>query len=416
MDRILQDYERIRADQEALYQHLHRHPELSHQEHETSAEAARRLGSWGYRVETRIGGTGVAAVLENGCGPVVLMRADMDALPVEEQTGSAYASAQTAVDADGTTVPVMHACGHDVHVACLVGAARLLAAHRDDWRGTVVALFQPAEETGDGARGMLDDDLLARIPMPDVALAQHVLRGAAGTVDTRSGPVLSAADSVRITVHGRGGHGSMPQNAVDPIVLASMIVVRLQTLVSRESDPTDPVVLTVGSLHAGTKSNIIPDSAVMELNLRTYTDDARRRMLEGIERTVHAECRASGSPREPDIELFDRFPLTENDVQATERVAHAFAAHFGERAGELDLQTASEDFSDIPRSVGIPYTYWRLGGNDPDQWRAAVAAGTVATDIPANHSATFLPVMQPTLRTGTEALIVAAGAWLGQPR
>ena len=409
---ILQHYEDIPAEQEDLYRRLHRHPELSHQEHGTAAEIARRLDAWGCRVEQGIAGTGVVGVLENGDGPAVLLRADMDALPVKEATGVDYASEATGVDAEGQAVPVMHACGHDVHVACLAGAARLLAEHRDAWHGTVVALFQPAEETGDGARGMVDGGLFDRIPAPDVALGQHVLPGPSGTVATRPGPVLSAADSIRVTVHGRGGHGSMPQNTVDPVVLAALIVVRLQTIVSRETAPTEPAVLTVGSIRAGTKSNIIPDEAVLELNLRTYDEATRQRMLDAVDRTVQAECLASRSPRQADIEVFGSFPLTDNDPSSTARVATAFAAHFGDRAGGLGLQTASEDFSDVPRAAGVPYTYWGLGGTDPAAWAAAVEAGTVLSEIPANHSPRFLPVIQPTLRTGTEALIVAAGAWL----
>ncbi|MFF2245374.1 amidohydrolase [Arthrobacter sp. NPDC058130] len=411
---ILQHYESIRAEQEDFYKDLHQNPELSHQELRTAANVTRDMSSYGFQTQSGIGGTGVAAVLQNGHGPTVLLRADMDALPVQERTGAGYASTVTAEDQGGDRVPVMHACGHDVHVACLLGASRLLADHRDLWRGTLVALFQPAEETGDGARGMLADAFLERIPAPDVALAQHVLPGVAGHVATRHGPVLSSADSIRITVHGRGGHGSTPQNTVDPVVLAAMIVIRLQTVISREIPPTEPAVLTVGSLHAGTKSNIIPDSAVMELNLRTYTDATRQRILDSVRRIVQSECTASGSPKEPEFEIFDRFPLTVNDDASTTRVAAAFSAYFGDRAGSLELQTASEDFSDIPRAGNIPYTYWGIGGTDPETYRAAVRAHRVQEDIPANHSPMFLPVLQPTLQTGTEALVTAALAWLGR--
>ncbi|MEQ6896623.1 amidohydrolase [Microbacterium sp. KR10-403] len=405
-------YESIRADQEAFYRELHEHPELSHQETRTADEVARRLTAWGYDVTTGIGGTGVVGVRVNGDGPTVLMRADMDALPVREATGVAYASTVVVTDAAGQSVPVMHACGHDVHVTCLLGAARLLAESADAWRGTVVALFQPAEEAGDGARGMVDDGLMTRIPHPDVALAQHVLAMRAGRVATRPGAVFSAAESIRVRVFGRGGHGSMPQKTVDPVVLASAIVVRLQTVVAREIAPDEPAVLTVGSIHAGSKSNIIPDEAVLEINTRSYTDATRQLLRTAIERIVRAECAASGSPREPEFEVYDAFPPTVNDPAATARVADAFAAWFGDQAGELPLQTASEDFSDIPRALGVPYTYWGIGGVDAATWDAAVASGTVASDIPANHSPLFLPVVQPTLQTGTEALLAAAGAWL----
>lgn len=411
---VLARLDEVRAGQEEFYRHLHRHPELSHAEHETAAAVAERLRRAGFDVHERIGGTGVVGVLSNGSGPTVLLRADMDALPVREQTGLPYASTTTVTGTDGTDVPVMHACGHDVHVACLTGAARLLAAGRPAWSGTLVALFQPAEEAGDGARAMVDDGLAAILPGVDVALAQHVMPIPAGRVGTRAGPVLSAADSMRVTVHGRGAHGSMPHAAVDPVVLAAMIVVRLQTVVAREVPAAQTAVLTVGSIQAGTKSNIIPDSAQLLLNLRTYSDSTRATMLDAVRRIVTAECQASGSPREPEFELFDRYPLTDNDRAATERVAAAFTDHFADRAVVVPPQPASEDFSEIPRALGVPYTYWAVGGIDPDTYRRAEQAGRVAQDIPVNHSPTFAPVLQPTLDTGTEALVVAALAWLAR--
>jgi hippurate hydrolase len=410
--RVLAGLDAVRAWQEDFYRDLHAHPELSHQETRTAARVAGRLRDAGCTVHEGVGGTGVVGVLTSGAGPTVLLRADMDALPVREATGLPYASTATATDADGVEVPVMHACGHDVHVACLLGAVSALAAAKDAWSGSLVAVFQPAEEVADGAKGMLDDGLAGLVGTPDVALCQHVLPFAAGRVGTRVGPTLSAADSMRITVHGRGAHGSMPQASVDPVVLAAMIVVRLQTVVSRELQPGEPAVLTVGSVQAGTKSNVIPDHAVIELNVRTYHDSTRTAILDAIRRIVTAECEASGSPKPPEFELFDRFPLTDNDRAVTERVAAAFDRQFGEAAGELPLQTASEDFSDIPGALGIPYAYWGIGGTDPDAYRAAEAAGHVAQDVPVNHSATFAPVLQPTLDVGTSALVVAALAWL----
>lgn len=410
---VLGRRDEVRAWQEDLYRDVHRHPELSHQEHRTAGLVTDQLTASGFQVHSGVGGTGVVGVLANGDGPTVLLRADMDALPVLEATGLPYASTVTSAGADGQDVPVMHACGHDMHVACLAGAADLLAGARGAWRGTLVALFQPAEETGDGARGMVDDGLGSLIPKPDVAFAQHILPAPAGVVGTHDGPVLSAADSMRITVHGRGGHGSMPQATVDPVVLAAMIVVRLQTVVSRVTPPSETVVLTVGSLEAGTKSNVIPDHAVLQLNVRTYSEQTRTTVLDAIRRIVLAECQASGSPKEPEFEMFDRFPLTANDAATTGKVTGAFADFFGPRAVAMRLQTASEDFSDIPAALGTPYSYWGVGCIDADTYRTAEQAGRVAQDIPVNHSAEFAPVIQPTLDTGTQALVVAALAWLG---
>ncbi|WP_245546133.1 amidohydrolase [Nocardia higoensis] len=402
----------VRTWQEPFYRDLHQHPELSHREHRTAALVADRLRGFGYETHDGVGGTGVVGVLRSGDGPTVLLRADMDALPIREATGLPYASTVSATDAAGDPVPVMHACGHDIHVACLLGAAQLLADGTDHWRGTVIALFQPAEETGDGARAMIDDGLAELVPKVDVALAQHVLPAPAGTVGTRPGPVLSAADSMRITVHGRGGHGSMPQATIDPVVLAAMIVVRLQTVISRETAPGRAAVLTVGRIAAGSKSNIIAEHAVLELNIRTYSDEDRDTILAAIRRIVVAECQASGSPEEPEFEMFDRFPPTVNDPEVTARVAATFTEHFGEHATTLPPQSASEDFSDLPTALDVPYTYWGIGGIDPDTYRRAEQAGRIAQDIPVNHSPTFAPVIQPTLATGTAALVAAALTWL----
>lgn len=402
----------VRSWQEDLYRNLHQHPELSHQEHRTAAAVAQRLREFGYDVHEGVGGTGVVGILRNGDGPAVLLRADMDALPVQEETGLPYASAVTATDADGNERPVMHACGHDVHVTCLLGAASLLAEARGHWHGTVVALFQPAEEVGDGARRMVDEGLAKLVGHVDVALGQHVLPLPAGQVATHPGPVLTTADSMRITVYGRGGHGSMPQASVDPVVLAAMIVIRLQTVVSREVAPTDAAVLTIGRIESGTKSNVIGGRAVLELNVRTYSDQTRTKVLNAIRRIVTAECQASGSPKEPEFEVLDHFPVTDNDPTVTARVRAAFDGFFGERACDLPAQTASEDFSEIPNALDAPYSYWGIGGIDPDTYHDADSAGRVAEDIPVNHSPRFAPVIQPTLDTGTQALTVAALAWL----
>ncbi|WP_405828073.1 M20 family metallopeptidase [Streptomyces sp. NBC_01176] len=412
---VLSGLDRIRSETEDLYKDLHRHPELGLREHRTAKQASQALRACGYEVTEGIGGTGVIAVLANGDGdgPTVMARAEMDALPVREQTGLPYASTVTVTGPDGNEQPVMHACGHDVHVACLIGCARLMALAKGAWRGTFVAVFQPSEENGDGADAMIDDGLTAKAPRPDVVLAQHVLPYPAGYVGTRSGPFLAAADNLRITVHGRGGHGSMPQAAVDPVVMAAMIVVRLQTIVSRELAATTPAVVTVSSINTGAGANVIPDSAVIQLNVRTYDVVTRNQVLQAIERIVKAECDASRSPKAPEIERTASFPPTVNYEAPTRRVAEAFAAHFGDDAHTIDLQTASEDMSAIPEAFGAPFTYWGIGGIDPDLYAQAAKNGTVAQDIPVNHSPTFTPVIQPTLDTGVRAMTVAALAWLG---
>ena len=296
--------------QRDLYKELHRNPELSMEEHRTADRIEQELTGFGYQVQ-RIGGTGVVGVLDNGSGRTVLSRADIDALPVTEATGLDYASENEGV---------MHACGHDMHIASLLGAAKLMAAHRDGWAGTHVALFQPGEETAAGAQAMVDDGLAAKLPKPDVAFGQHVMPFEVGTIGTTAGPILSAGDSLKVTVHGRGAHGSMPHNAVDPVVLAASIVLRLQTIVSRETKPGEFAVVTVGASNAGTKSNIIPDRAELLLNLRTYDVALRERIMASIERIVRGECAAAGSPRDPEFEYYDQFPLTNNDAATTQKI------------------------------------------------------------------------------------------------
>lgn len=409
---VLAGQDGIKDWQEDVYRTIHQHPELGNQEVKTAATAAGSLRQDGYEVHEKIGTTGVVGLLRNGAGPTVLMRADMDALPIKEETGLPYASTDQETDASGQVVPVAHACGHDVHVATLMGAARLLAAQKSAWHGTFISLFQPAEELGTGADEMVKGGLAKLIPKPDVALAQHVLPYPSGQVGTRSGPFLSTADSMRITVYGRGGHGSMPQNTIDPVVLASMIVVRLQAIVSREVAPGEFAVLTVGEISAGTKSNIISDHAVLELNIRSYSDNTRKLLINAIERVVRGECAASGSPKDPEFELYDHYPPTINDPKVTAKVAAALKDHFGDRAVTAPRQSASEDFSEIPTALGVPYTYWALGGIDDKTWYAAEKAGTLDTDIPVNHSPKFAPVIEPTLQTGTAAIVVAALAWL----
>lgn len=395
-----------------FYQELHRNPELSFQEVRTSGLVSDRLRALGYDVHTGIGGTGLVGILHNGDGPTVLARADMDALPVREATALPYASTATATDAAGHQTPVMHACGHDMHVTCLLAAAQLLAEHQQTWSGTFIALFQPAEELGTGARAMVESGLAAVIPKPDVALGQHVMGLPYDTVAARPGAALSAADSIRITLHGRGTHGSMPHYGVDPILLGSAIVMRLNAIVSRELTPGRFGVVTVGSFQSGSKSNVIPESTTLLLNLRSYDDHTRQQLRTAVERIVRAECEASGSPAPPEFEYTDPFPITQNSPDVYHRVSAAFTDYFGEKAIVMEPSTGSEDFSDIPHALGTPYLYWIWGGFDPDTYHRAEADGTLGKVIPGNHASTFAPVMEPTFRTGTSAMTVALMSYL----
>jgi amidohydrolase len=393
-------------DLEELYKEVHRRPELSMEEERTAALAAERLQAAGFEVTTGVGRTGVVGLLGNGDGPTVMLRADMDALPVQEQTGLEYAS---------TVDGVMHACGHDLHVAWLAGAAAQLAGARDSWHGTLLAVFQPAEETAAGARAMVDDGLLDRFPKPDVVLGQHVLPPPAGRIGTRAGVITSAADSFAIRMFGRGAHGSMPEASIDPVVMAATTVLRLQTIVSREVAATQSAVVTVGVLQAGTKENVIPDEATIKLNVRTFDEGVRGHVLEAIRRIVEAEAAASGAPRPPEMTPLDQYQLVRNDPDAAERVRGALRAHFGEeRVADISPISASEDFGTFGSAWQVPSVFWTVGGTDPDTYQQAQAAGRLS-ELPTNHNPRFAPVLHPTLETGVEALVAAACAWLDAP-
>jgi hippurate hydrolase len=382
---------------------VHRHPELSMQEERTAALAADRLQAAGFEVAAGVGGTGVVGLLRNGPGPTVMLRADMDALPVHEQTGLDYAS---------TIDGAMHACGHDMHVAWLAGAATALAGARDGWHGTLLAVFQPAEETAEGAQAMIDDGLFDRFPKPDVILGQHVMPSPAGIVGIRSGVVTSAADSFEIRMFGRGAHGSMPEASIDPVVMAASTVLRLQTIVSREVAPAQSAVVTIGALQAGTKENVIPDEAVIKLNVRTFDEDVRTHVLAAIERIVAAEAQASGAPRPPEITTLDRYQLVRNDADAAARVRSAFQEHFGaDRVVDISPISASEDFGSFGTEWAVPSVFWTVGGTDPDSYKRAKAEGRLS-ELPTNHNPRFAPVLHPTLETGVETLVAAACSWL----
>ena len=400
---ILSGLDSTREAREALYRHFHRHPELSLQEYATAERIEQELRAAGIDEVLRIGGTGVVAILRNGDGPVVAMRGDTDALPMAERSGVEYAAqGVTQVDeATGKETPVAHTCGHDVHIVCLLGAAQALHAHRDCWSGTFVAVFQPGEENAAGAKAMVEAGIVDQVPKPDVYLGQHVLGSLpGGAVGIRSGPLFSAAASIEIRLHGRGSHGSMPNLGVDPIVLGAAIVTRLQTIVAREVAPKETAVVTVGSFHAGSKSNIIPDAAVLQLNTRAFDKQVEAHLHEAIERIVRAECEAARCPKPPDFRYYDQYPLTSNHDEPTTRVRAAFDAYFGEDSVDMAPVPASEDFSVIPDAFGCPYTYWGLGGFR--DWKNA----------PGNHSPFFAPDIQPTLDRGVEAIVVAASPWL----
>jgi hippurate hydrolase len=381
------------------------------QEARTAGLVSERLHAAGYEVTSGVGKTGVVGLLRNGDGPTVMLRADMDALPAEEATGVSYASKIKAVDREGKTVPVMHACGHDMHVTWLVGATTLLAQTRANWRGTLMAVFQPAEETAEGAQAMIDDGLFKRFPKPDVVLGQHVMVGPAGAIGGRAGVITSAADSLQIRLFGRGAHGSMPQASIDPVVMAATVL-RLQTVVAREVAPTEAAVVTIGLLQAGTKENVIPDEALIKLNVRTFDEGVRKRVLDAITRIANAEAAASGAPKPPEITPLDRYSLVTNDPGATARVLEAFRQHFpADRIRETGPAPASEDFGSFGAEWGTPSVFWFIGGTDPDTYAKAKAANRL-NEIPTNHNPRFLPVVHPTLETGVETLIVAARAWL----
>jgi hippurate hydrolase len=397
-----------------LYEDLHAHPELSFQETATAAKMAAQLKALGFEVTTGVGRTGVVGVLKNGAGPTVMLRTELDALPVEEKTGLAYASKATGTNPAGLTVPVMHACGHDVHMTVWVGAATTLARDKKSWRGTLIMVGQPAEEIGGGAEAMLADGLFTRFPKPDFALAIHDNDSlAAGVVGIKGGPLLASADSVDIVVHGKGGHGARPHKTIDPVVIAAKIVLGLQTLVSRENDPFDPAVVTVGSIHGGTKHNIIPDEVRMQLTVRAYKPEVRERLMRGIERIAKAEGEAANVTQPPEVTFSDHSPVTVNDTALAARVGSALKKSMGEaRVTEAIPIMGAEDFSQFAEA-GVPILMMWVGAVNPEVLDRAKREGTV---LPSLHSSSFAPDPQPTIMTGLDALAGAAREVLGKGR
>lgn len=396
-----------------LYQDLHRTPELSLHEEKTAAKLAARLRALGFEVTEKVGGTGIVGVLRNGKGPTVLLRTELDALPVREQTGLSYASRITAADDTGATVPVAHACGHDVHMTSWVGAATLLARGKDRWRGTLVLMGQPAEERVLGARAMIKDGLLTRFPRPDFAVAVHDdPLYPSGRVAHRPGFLMANVSTVEVVIHGKGGHGAKPHETVDPVVIAARTVVALQTLVSREVNPLDPAVVTVGSIHGGTKSNIVPDEVKLQLTVRSFRDEVQRHLLDGIARVARAEAAAAGAPKEPTVTVTESAQATWNDPALDARLAAALSHTLGrENVVDAEQQMVAEDFSELGRA-GIPAVQLKLGAAEPKALAKATAEGRT---LPGLHSSAFAPDREPTLRTGVTVLTVSALELLGKP-
>jgi hippurate hydrolase len=401
----------------ALYRDLHRNPELSYAETRTAGIVAASLTSLGYEVATGIGRTGVVGVLRRGEGPTVLVRGDMDALPVQEESGLDYSSIARGTDPNGTDVAVMHACGHDVHVTCLVGAAAELAAD-DSWAGTLMVVAQPAEELGTGARAMVADGIFERFGRPDVVLGQHVGPMPAGMIGLHPGAAFATSDSIKVTLYGRGGHGSRPEACIDPIVMAAAVVMRLQTIVSREVAGGETAVVSVGTLHAGTKVNIIPETAELEINVRTYDLGVRDRVLAAIERIVNAEAAASNAPLPPRVDLVDSFPFLYNDLEGSARTTAVLRRVVGDAAViDPGPVTGSEDVGVFALTADAPCVFWILGGADPALFAGAETAQqllAVMANVPSNHSPKYAPVIEPTLSVGVAALVAAAKEWLAQ--
>lgn len=396
-----------------LYRDLHSHPELGFQEHRTAAIVAERLNSLGFDVTTGIGKTGVVGLLRNGPGPTALLRADMDALPVKEDTGLDYASTVTSTDQHGKKVSVAHACGHDLHTSCLLGAARLLATETGSWSGTLLLVFQPAEELGAGAQAMVDDGLFEKFPKPDVVLGQHVAPLPAGKIAGHPGPSYAGSDSLRVRLVGKGAHGSMPESSIDPIVMAAETVLRLQTVISREIPSTATAVLTVGSIHAGDAANVIPGEAELQLNIRSYDPKVRQRILDSVERIVRGQAVTAGAPEDPTITAIERFPVVTNDAAALRKTLDAFAAWLGkDNIVDPGAGAGSEDVGILATSVGAPLAYWLLGGADPSLFTTGDLSDPALLKVPSNHSPQYAPVIEPTLTIGVTALVEATRAWL----
>ena len=386
---------------ESLYMDLHRNPELSLHEVKTAATIADNLRKLGFDVTTGVGGTGVVGVLKNGKGPTVMIRAELDALPVPEKTGLPYASHVMTKDDQGADVPVMHACGHDLHMAIGMGTATLLAQNKDRWHGTFIYVGQPAEERIRGAAAMLKDGLFTRFPKPDYAISLHDTADLpAGKLGFTPGYALANSDSVDVTIFGKGGHGSAPQVAVDPIVISARTILAWQTIVSREINPQDPAVITVGSIHGGTKHNIIPDEVRLQLTVRSYKDEVRQHLIDSIERVAKGEATSAGAPKPPLVQVTESVKAVYNDPALTQKIADVLRQDFGaDNVVQEPAAMASDDFAEYGRA-GVPALQFSLGAVDPQEFEKAKASGT---KLPGPHSPFFAPDREPSLRTGIKA-------------
>ena len=381
-----------------FYIDLHQSPELSLHEANTAAKLATGLRKLGFEVTEHVGGTGVVGVLKNGDGPVVLIRTELDALPVEEQTGLPYASRVRTKNDAGQDVPVMHACGHDLHMTSWLGTATILSRNKDAWHGTLLMIGQPAEEIGAGADAMIKDGLFTRFPKPNYAIAVHDDSAMpAGQVDVTAGPVYAAAASVKITIFGKGGHGAQPQTTIDPIVIAARTVLSLQTIVSRELNPLDPAVVTVGAIHGGTKSNIIPDKVELLLTVRAFKPEVHKKILESIRRIAKDEALAGGATQEPLVEASEALRFTSNDPALAERLAKTVGAAIGPQNVITDQRRmVSEDFGAFGTTANVPSVLMMVGGVKPETWKQAQMTGET---LPSLHSSKWAPDLEPTMRT-----------------
>ena len=402
---ISNEVDRVYAQSEALYKDLHQHPELSSQETATGIKLGEQLKQLGFEVTTGVGGTGVVGVLKNGPGPTVLLRTELDALPVTENTGVQFASTVRTKNPSGIEVGVMHACGHDAHMAAWRGAAAIMAQDKKKWSGTLILIGQPAEETGAGAKAMIKDGLLTRFPRPDYAIAVHDdARTPAGLISYRAGPVMTNVDAVTVHIFGRGGHGARPETTIDPIVIAARAVVALQTIVSREMSPFEPAVVTVGSIHGGTTHNVIPDEVVLQLTVRSFTDEVRKHLLASIARIVKAEALAGGATKEPTIERVPTAESLVNDTALTRKVAAALIRNLGrDRVIEGQPEMVGEDFSEFP-IAGIPSLQMRVGAVEPKKYADAIKS---EVPLPSLHSSTFFPDTEPTIKGIMTAEVIA---------